>query len=122
MKTLGVLDIDSLDVGVKLLLGAFLVVTLARDAHTQAVWNTLDSRFPDLLVQLGVEADVLGAHGLLSESADLLDSPGGPLLESYAMDALVEVDGVFAGDDISDGASLGLASLLGGGLCGGGHF
>lgn len=32
--------------------------------------------------------------------------------------ALVEVDGVFASDDVSDGAALGLA----GGLLGGGHF
>lgn len=37
--------------------------------------------------------------------------------------ALVEVDRVFAGDDISDGAALGLAGrLLAGGLCGRGHF
>jgi hypothetical protein len=102
-QTLGVLDVDGLHVRVQLLLGALLVVTLAADAHTQTEGNTLDTGFPDLLVQLGVEADVLGAlkfrpmlarhtfllaedidysyHGMLSESADLLDGAGSTLLE-----------------------------------------
>jgi hypothetical protein len=116
VQTLGVLDVDGLDVRVQLLLGALLVVTLTGDANTEAVWDTLDAGFPDLLVELGVEADVLGAlnielvkaistarpcsiptgsddrlqtyHGLLSETADLLDSPGGPLLKGYAMDLM----------------------------------
>lgn len=86
LQTLGVLDVDGLDVGVELLLGTLLVVTLTGDADTKAEWNTLDTGFPDLLVQLGVEADVGGTlyymlartrqlarwvrrtyHGLLSE-------------------------------------------------------
>lgn len=61
MQTLGVLDVDGLDVGVESLLGALLVVTLAGDADTEAEGNALDTGFPDLLVQLGVEADILGA-------------------------------------------------------------
>lgn len=61
MQTLGVLNIDSLDVGVQTLLSTLLIVTLAGDTDTQAEGNTLDTGFPDLLVQLGVEADVLGA-------------------------------------------------------------
>jgi hypothetical protein len=61
VQTLGVLDVDGLDVGVESLLGALLVVTLAGDADTEAEGNTLDTGFPDLLVQLGVEADILGA-------------------------------------------------------------
>lgn len=60
-QALGVLDVDGLDVGVELLLGALLVVTLARDADTEAERNALDTALPDLLVQLGVEADVAGA-------------------------------------------------------------
>lgn len=58
LKTLGALDVDSLDVAVQLLLCALLVVTLAGNADTETVWNALDTGFPDLLVQLGVEADV----------------------------------------------------------------
>ena len=58
LETLGVLDVDSLDIGVELLLGALLVVTLTGDADTEAVWDALDAGFPDLLVELGVEADV----------------------------------------------------------------
>lgn len=61
MQTLGVLDVDGLNVGVQTLLGVLLVVTLARDADTQAEGDTLDTGLPDLLVQLGVEANVLGA-------------------------------------------------------------
>jgi hypothetical protein len=61
VKTLGILDIDGLNVAVKLLLGAFLVVTLAADADTETEGDALDTGFPDFLVQLGVEADVFGA-------------------------------------------------------------
>lgn len=105
VQTLGVLDVDGLHVGVQLLLGILLVVTLTRDAHTQTEGNTLDTGFPDLLVQLGVETDVLGAldithgvlvsepsshsrerdnayHSVLSEGANFLDSAGSTLLES----------------------------------------
>lgn len=61
MQTLGVLDVDGLDVGVQTLLGVLLVVTLARDADTQAEGDTLDAGLPDLLVELGVDTNVLGA-------------------------------------------------------------
>lgn len=63
MQTLGLLllDIDSLDVAVQLLLGALLVVSLSADAHAQSEWNALDAALPDLLVQLRVETDVAGS-------------------------------------------------------------
>lgn len=112
-KTLGILDIDSLHVAVKLLLGTFLVVTLAADADTETEGDTLDTSFPDLLVQLGVEADVLGAlftplvitkvsmevkgrelyHSLLSESANLLDGAGSTLLEGDTVHLFVKKEG-----------------------------
>ena len=60
LEALGVGDVDGLDVGVKLLLGILLVVTLTRDAHAETEGHTLDAALPDLLVQLGVEADVGG--------------------------------------------------------------
>ena len=101
LHTLGVLDVDSLDVAVELLLGTLLVVTLPRDAHAQPEGNALDTGLPHLLVELGVEADVLGAlvksvsaamevdlkthHRLGSESADLFDRAGSPLLEAHAV-------------------------------------
>lgn len=114
VETLGVLDVDGLDVGVELLLGALLVVTLAGDANAETEGNALDAGFPDLLVKLGVEADVLGAlnrqkplahelrretcirqrqrgthHSGLSELADLLDGARSALLEAHTMNLIV---------------------------------
>jgi hypothetical protein len=70
VETLGVLDVDSLYVRVQLLLCALLVVTLSGDADTESVWDALDSGLPDLLVQLGVETDILGAlHETVSDTS-----------------------------------------------------
>lgn len=60
-ETLGVLDVDGLYVAVELLLGALLVVTSPGDADANSVWDALDTLLPDLLVQLGVDADIGGA-------------------------------------------------------------
>lgn len=70
LETLGVGDVDGLDVGVKLLLGVLLVVTLTRDADAKAEGDTLDAALPDLLVQLGVEADVGGTLSHCVSSAE----------------------------------------------------
>lgn len=67
--------------------------------------NRLDALCPESLVELGVEADVGGAHRLLGKVDDGLDGPGSALLEGAAVDALVEVDGVFAGHDILEGGA-----------------
>ena len=67
--------------------------------------NRLDALCPESLVELGVEADVGGAHRLLGKVNDGLDGPGSSLLEGAAVDALVEVDGVFAGHDILEGGA-----------------
>lgn len=68
LETLGVLDVDGLDVAVKLLGGVLVVVTLAGDADAEAERNALDTLLPDLLVELGVEADILGALRKVSKS------------------------------------------------------
>lgn len=67
MQTLGVLNVDSLDVRVQLLLGALLVVTLTANADTETERNALDAGLPDLLVELGVEADVFGTLQVISD-------------------------------------------------------
>lgn len=59
-EALGVVDVHRLHVAVQLLLGALLVVSLPGDSHAESVGNALDAAFPDLLVELGVEADVRG--------------------------------------------------------------
>lgn len=60
LETLGVLDVDGLDVAVQLLLGTLLVVSSAGDADAESVGDALDTLLPDLLVELGVDADVRG--------------------------------------------------------------
>ena len=60
-QALGVLDVDGLDVAVQLLLGVLLVISSSRDSDAQAVVDALDALLPDLLVELGVQADVGGA-------------------------------------------------------------
>ena len=50
-----------------------------------------------MLVKSGVDPDVGGSHLLLSELLHLLDSTGGMVLESNAVEPLVKVDGVLTG-------------------------
>ena len=54
-------------------------------------------------------------HCLVRKFPDFLNSLRCPLLEAGAVDALVEVDGVFAGDNVGDGRTLGLSGLWFGG-------
>ena len=79
--------------------------------YAYPVGNRLDALRPECLVELGVEADVRGAHRLLRKVNDGLDGVGGTLLEGAAVNTLVEVDGVFAGHDILEGGAR-LAALL----------
>ena len=81
LETLGRGNIDSLDVGEKLLLSTLLVVSLSRDTDSDSVGNALDTTLPELLVQLGVESDIRGTKLLLSKVLDSLDSTGSSLLE-----------------------------------------
>lgn len=75
-----------------------------------------DALGPDVLVQSGVDAHVLGAHFLLGELADLLDGAGGALLVANAVDQLGQMDCAFAGDHLVDGRLVTLL-LLGLGHC-----
>jgi hypothetical protein len=58
LQTLGVLNVHGLHIRVQLLLRTLLVVTLARYPYAETEWDALDAGFPDLLVELWVEADV----------------------------------------------------------------
>ena len=106
-------------VGVELLLRVLLVIPLPYDTQPHQRMHSLykqgprtlkldtdptrwrlDATFPELLVQTGVDADVCRAHRFLGECDDGLDGMGRPLLEGAAVYPLVEVDGVFTGDNI----------------------
>lgn len=90
-------------------------LTLKLDADP--VRHALDALCPKRLVELGVKTDIGGAHGLLREVDDRLHGMGGTLLKRAAVDALVEVDGVFAGDDVLEGGASLAAGLLSGFCC-----
>jgi len=74
--------------------------------------HALNTLSPDSLVKLGVDADIGGAHSLLGELDDGLDGPWGALFEGSAVHELVEVDGVFPGDDVLEGGALLAAGLF----------
>lgn len=65
--------------------------------------HALNTSLPHCLVQLRVNPNIGSAHSLLSEGNDGLDAAGRALLERLAVDVLVEVDSVLAGDDVLEG-------------------
>ena len=72
----------------------------------------LDALGPEVLVEPGVDTDVLGAHLLLGKLLDLLDGPGSAVLEADAVEPLVQVDGVFSGHHLAHGGALALLLAL----------
>merc|ERR1719436_234279 len=107
LESLEALHGHMLNQGVHLLPGLLVLVPSARHSHADAVWDTPDAMAPHVLVQLGVNADVHGAHGLKRELADLPDRTRGPSLELDLVQALVHVDGLVPGHWLH-----GLASTL----------
>lgn len=73
--------------------------------------NTLDTLNPDSLVEFRIESDIRGAHSLLGECDNRLDGPGCTLLKRTPMYALVQMNGVFASDDILERGTSLTASL-----------
>lgn len=89
-----VLDVDVLDEGVELALGGtFFLVALAGDSDSDFVGEVADTLVPDELVELGVDADVGGAHHGGDELLDFFDGSGGFALELGAVGKFVDVDG-----------------------------
>jgi len=81
LETLEGSDGNVRDVGVQLLLGLLIIVTLAGQANADAVLDGLNTLGPDLLVQAGVDTDIGGTHGLLGKGLDGLDGVRSTLLE-----------------------------------------
>lgn len=79
--------------------------------HPYPVRHALNTPLPHSLVQLRVNPDILSTHSLLCECDDGLDAGRCTLLEGLAVDALVQVNGVFASDDILKGRALLAAGL-----------
>jgi len=93
-------------------LGLLVVVSLSGESASDSLWHVGATLGPDLLVQVGVDSDVLGAHLLESKLSDSLDSFSGSEFSALSVDSLVEVDGVLSGDDLLHGGSLLLVLLF----------
>jgi len=91
--------------GVKFLFCALVIITTALKLHSYPMGNSLDTLRPNLLIQLRVQSHITRAHRLLREVNDRFDCPWGPLFEGSAMHAFVQVDSVFAGDDVLEGGA-----------------
>jgi len=116
------LDVDSLsslevgtgdvcDERVQLVGRVLVLVALTRETHAHSERHVPDALGPHVLVETSVDANVRCAHLLLGEPTYLLYRARRPLFEPDAMDALVNVDGVFTSRDLI-GHRLLLATLL----------
>ena len=65
-----------------------------------------------MLVQPGVDTNIVGSHLLLGKLFQLLDGSGCSVLEADSVKPLVKVDGVFAGYDFTHGGALALLLAL----------
>lgn len=75
LKPLEAADVlDQLNEGVKLLLGVLVLVALTAESDADALGRVTNALLPQVLVNLGVDADLLGSHGLLGEFLHLLHS------------------------------------------------
>jgi len=99
LQVLEVGDGNERDECVELVRRVLILVTTTRQTDADAIRNAPDSLGPDLLVQSGVDTNVVRSHLLLGELADLLDRSRCAFLEADAMDSSMEVNCVFTGDD-----------------------
>ena len=100
LETLGGSDEDWLDVSEEWVLGVLLLVPASGDAESESALDALDAALPDGLVELWGETHVGGAHVHAGELLDLLDGSWRSLLEGDAVQPLVHVDGVLAGNNV----------------------
>ena len=68
---------------------------------------TLNTLGPQRLVELRVETYITRTHRFLCKLDDTLHCPWCTLLEAAAVHELVQMDGVFACDDVSERGALG---------------
>ena len=71
--------------------------------NLDAIWNIPYSLDPNGFIEHGVTAHIWCPHFLHGKLPNFFECPMSTLLEAYAMDALVNVDGVFSHHRLSDG-------------------
>ena len=96
--------------------GVLILVTQSGKTNADTEGDVPYSLRPEVLVESGINPDIVGSHLLLSKLLDLLDGPWGPVLEANTVEPLVQVDGVLAGNDLTHGRTLTLLLAFGGHL------
>merc|ERR1719313_1578919 len=72
-------------------LRVFIFIALSRHAHTDTLRHIADATAPNKFIQLGVNANVFGAHHFGSELTNLTDCSWSTLLELELVEVLVKV-------------------------------
>ncbi|KAI0560912.1 hypothetical protein FGB62_98g036 [Gracilaria domingensis] len=85
---------------VKWLLSILVIVSLSGETNSDTIGDVADTRPPDLLVELRINADISGSHSPRRKFADHLDRTRGLPLETIPVQSLVKVDGVIASDHL----------------------
>ena len=85
LKSFRVLDIYCLNVRVKFMLCALLIIPFAGDADTNSEWDTLNPGPPHFLVELRVEFDIFSLHLFAGKGLDFFDGPRSALFKSATM-------------------------------------
>ena len=83
--------------GEELALAFALLIDFAGESDSHSSGDVSDALVPHILVDLSIDAHVLGEHVLLSETLNLSKSSRGLLLELNFVASCVQVDGVVAG-------------------------
>jgi hypothetical protein len=86
-------NIEVLNKSEELRLSTLFFVLSLLESNSDSSGDISNTIAPDELVELGVDADIGGTHGLLGVSNDFADSTRGLLLEGDLVSDLVEVDG-----------------------------
>uniref|UniRef100_A0A1L8E6B4 Uncharacterized protein n=1 Tax=Haematobia irritans TaxID=7368 RepID=A0A1L8E6B4_HAEIR len=89
----------------------FIVITATSQAYTHTEWSGSDTLGPDVLVQAGIDSNIIGAHFLFGEFADFLNGTRSTLLEANVVHTLGQVNSALAGDYFIDGGFVALLTF-----------
>merc|ERR1712021_187444 len=89
--------------GIQFVGGVLVFVTHTCKANSASEGDISDSLRPEVLVEPGVNTDIFGSHLFDGELLDFLDGTGSTVFEADSMQPFVEVNCVFAGNNLAHG-------------------